>query len=112
MASMIAKQNKVKPDSWVWRHNTAVARAIHGANVPLESPLARMLESWAEYAKGHKARFESTIGEDYVLGPQWQAIGEGIRGLLNGETGRLDCGTLDGFILDTLSENGIDIDNL
>ena len=61
---------------------------------------------------GHKARFESAIGEDYVLGPQWQAIGEGLRGLLNGETGRLDCGTLDGFILATLDENGIDTETL
>lgn len=112
MANLKANPKLANMGGWQDRHNAAVSSAIHGANVPLESPLARMLESWAEYAKGHKARFESTIGEDYVLGPQWQAIGEGIRGLLNGETGRLDCGTLDGFILDTLSENGIDIDNL
>ncbi len=65
-----------------------------------------MVQGWADYARTHRNRFESTIGEDYVLGPQWQAIGEGLLGLLNGETGALDCGTLDGFIRDTMEAHG------
>jgi hypothetical protein len=71
-----------------------------------------MLRAWEKYATAHKARFDSTIGEDYVLGPRWEEIGMGIRGLLNGETGRLDCGTLDAFILQTLTGNGVSTDNL
>lgn len=46
------------------------------------------------------------IGEDYVLGPEWATIGRALLALLNGETGRLDCGTLDGIIRDTLRAEG------
>jgi hypothetical protein len=113
MATMIAVDKATKKTGWDIRHNSALGAAINGAvNVPFESPIARMLESWGEYAKAHRARYESKIGDDGVLGQEWEAIGIGIRGLLNGETGRLDCGTLDAFILDTLSENGVDISKL
>lgn len=89
--------------TWMAQHNEAI-------DYPkgFEVPVVRMLLYWAKYAEEHNKRFESPIGEDYVLGPQWQTLGESIRGLLNGETGRLDCGTLDGFILQTMRENGFD----
>lgn len=48
------------------------------------------------------------IGQDGVLGPAWQEIGEAIRTLLNGEAGRLDCGTLDSILLDAMQANGLD----
>ena len=72
MATMIAKDKGTINirTGWDVRHNTAVAAAVHGGNVPFESPIARLLESWAEYAKAHKVRFESKIGHDYVLGPE------------------------------------------
>ena len=65
-----------------------------------------MAKGFAQYAETHQRQFESTIGEDYVLGPEWAQIGKGILGLLNGETCRLDCGTVDGFIRDTFTANG------
>jgi hypothetical protein len=71
-----------------------------------------MLESWNDYACNHYNQFDSLIGEEYVLGPAWQAIGESIRTLLNGDCGRLDCGTIDSFILKTLASNGISTENL
>lgn len=71
-----------------------------------ESSIIRLLTAWAEYADAHKERYESGIGDDGVLGPAWQAIGENIRTLLNGDCGRLDCGTLDGFLCDTLQAEG------
>lgn len=77
-----------------------------------ETPIVKMLHFWAMYAVEHQKRYESPIGEDYVLGVDWKDMGLALRGLLNGETGRLDCGTLDGFILETMRENGIETDNL
>lgn len=116
------KANPKLPGDWKERHNGAVAAMINPpltghtltpVHRPFEYPVAAMLHAWAEYADDHRTAYESAIGDDGVLGPEWQAIGLGIRGLLNGETGpRLDCGTLDGFILDTLAANGIDTETL
>lgn len=92
---------------WVNRHNAAVERPAG-----FEAAIVKMLHFWEMYASEHQKRFESPIGEDYVLGPEWRDIGLAIRGLLNGKTGRLDCGTLDAFILETMRENGVETDNL
>lgn len=87
------KANPKLPGDWKERHNSAV-------------------DSYISAVSDHRARYESPIGDDGVLGPEWRDIGLGIRGLLNGETGRLDCGTLDAFILDTLKAEGIETDGL
>jgi hypothetical protein len=101
MASITADRKK---GEWASRHNVAVYQiAKNGETV---SP---MLRAWAQYAKEHREQYESPIGEDYVLGPEWRTIGLAIRALLNGNCGRLDCGTLDAFILDSLQENGFDV---
>lgn len=78
----------------------------------LEAAIVKMLLFWEMYAKEHQKRNESPIGDDYVLGPEWRDIGLAIRGLLNGETGRLDCGTLDAFILETMRENGVETEGI
>ncbi len=86
---------------WQDRHDLAVKSLI-----PCEYSIVSMAQGWALYAQNQKRRHGSSIGEDYVLGPEWAQIGKGILGLLNGETGRLDCGTVDGFIRDTFKANG------
>jgi hypothetical protein len=40
------------------------------------------------------------------MGPEWFALGKAIHGLLDGETGRLDCGTLSTIIHDTAAAEG------
>jgi len=101
-------QTPAYPDTngWKKRHLDAIGSPQFG-----EYPYVTLLKGWLAYADVHKARFESEIGEDYVLGPQWEAIGDSLRGVLNGETGRLDCGTLDGLILGVMKDAGIDITN-
>jgi len=63
-----------------------------------ESPVLELLVGLAGYADAHRDRYESEVGEDGVLGDHFEEIARGLLGLLNGETGRLDCGTLDGAI--------------
>jgi hypothetical protein len=75
-------------------------------------PIAVMLAGWARYADEHRERFESSLGDDRVLGPMWAAIGSAILGLLNGETGDLDCGTLDAFIRNTMIAEGVNLEDL
>ena len=81
---------------WRVRHNVAAALPI----LPLkEAALVLMFRGWYDYASQHRLQYESLIGEDYVLGPEWEAIGDSLRALLNGDIGRLDGGTCDSFIL-------------
>ena len=78
----------------------------------IERPIAGMLHAWLLYADLHRERFESGIGQDYVLGPEWAKIGAAIRGLLNGDCGRIDCGAVDSVIEATLKDEGFDPDTL
>jgi len=93
------------PDTvgWKARH----LRAVHGAH-----PVAVMLRAWCAYAEEHREKFESDIGHDYLLGPHWARLGKALHGLLNGDTGGLDCGTLSSIIQDNLDEQGYNFEHI
>jgi hypothetical protein len=93
---------------WGKRHTLAWEKGVHGDFNT--SALPMMIRGWAKYADDHSAVFGSTIGEDYVLGDEWETIGRAIRGLLNGELGGLDGGTVDGLICEMLEAEGFDPD--
>lgn len=114
--SLLADRSMPNTSGWQDRHDEAIYHAgIASAPHRLlkqEFNIATMISSWAAYAETYKKDFEGQVGDDYVLGPHWESIGDGLRGLLNGDTGsRLDCGTLDGFILDTMQANGVETEN-
>jgi len=90
-------------NGWKLRHRQAV-------NALPTHPVAAGIAAWAAYAKKHAKRFESDIGEDYVLGPAWARWGIALRELLNGELGHLDGGTLDHIIYTNLCSQGFDPD--
>jgi len=74
------------------RHHEAMLRprGIECALVALRSGLL-------QYAIEYAERFEGCeLGHDGVIGAAWLEMARGYIGLLNCETGRLDCGTLDG----------------
>lgn len=91
---------------WKERHLSAVNYPVR-----FEQPIIDLFKGWLLYADEHFARYESQIGEDGVLGDYWERIGDSLRGLLNGDCGRLDCGTLDGIVLDSMRVAGIDTDS-
>lgn len=94
------------PNDWQGRHTAAFLDPVTSH----ERALVFILKGWEEYAEGHEDAYESPIGEDYVLGDDWAKIGFALRGLLNGDLGRLDGGTLDAFICHRLNEAGFDPD--
>ena len=106
-----------KPIDWTPDHpNTSGWKdrhlaAIRGAQNDHEIAIVRMLQGWLWYAEKHENRFGSGIGDDSALGPSWAAMGGAIRALLNGETGRIDCGTIDSIVADTLEAEGFDADD-
>ena len=93
---------------WQARHRSAVACPRDG----FECAYGEMLRGWLRYADAHQERYASPIGQDGVLGPCWAQIGAGLRGLLNGEHGRLDAGTLDSILVRALQEEEFDPDRL
>ena len=88
---------------WKERH----LRAVTVPNSE-ERGIVEMLRGWLRYADEYRAIYSEGIGQDYFIGPIWEQIGQSIRELLNGATGRLDCGTVDGVIVDTLSAEGVE----
>jgi hypothetical protein len=77
--------------------------------------IVRMFDALRLYADCHRECYESPIGEDYVIGEHWKQMASGLLGLLNGETGTLDCGTWDRNIRRLAKENGFtaeEIDSL
>ncbi len=89
-------------NGWQGRHATAL---IFPQN--FEVAITGLARSWYQYAVIHELRCESLIGDDGVLGPAWEDIGDSLRTLLNGECGRLDAGTMDSFILNTMRDFGL-----
>jgi hypothetical protein len=74
--------------------------------------LKQMIEGWEAYAAAHQKTYESPIGEDGVIGEYWRQIGQGLRGLLDGDTGsEIDCGTLEHSLRSTMKLNAVDPDD-
>lgn len=51
------------------------------------------------YGQAYEERYDKPILQDVVIGDAWQSILDGMRGLLNGELGRLDSGCLEAGLL-------------
>jgi hypothetical protein len=79
--------------SWQGRHNDAITMPRG-----FESPIVAIFGALESYARQHARRFESSIAEDSYLGPVWFTMARALLDLLNGETGGLDCGTIDGAV--------------
>lgn len=57
-----------------------------------EWSLMQIRDALDRYARHHKLQCGAPIGNDSVLSVEWLRILSGLRGLLNGETGAIDCG--------------------
>ena len=91
-------------EGWMNRHLAAISNPQPG----FETAVVQMFSGWLRYADEHNSRYKTGVGADYVLGAEWAKVGSALLGLLNGETGRLDCGTLDSLVRNVLSAEGID----
>lgn len=72
----------------------------------METPVVHLIEALEGYAQGHFKLYGSRIGDDGVLGEEWLAIAKAIRGLCNGELGRLDGGTIFDLLSTLVREAG------
>lgn len=83
---------------------TACVRAL--PSLTLQGSVAHMAYAWEQYAQAHADRYGSNIGEDAVIGDAWLALGKSILGLLDGDTGGLDCGSLSHGITAAMRRHG------
>ena len=88
---------------WAERHNAAVLcpRASEAGILKACEALRIIATSYAENCDG-------PIGNDGVLGPCWADMARGVLGLLNGDCGRLDCGTVDHYIRNLYIRQGFE----
>lgn len=91
---------------WQLAHTNAWSFPRNG----FEQSIGDMIRGAIAYADTHRERYESGIGEDYVLGQHWASVMMSVRALLNGDCGGFDCGTLDSLILAMLEAEGFDED--
>lgn len=91
-------------NGWSNRHT----QAVRIPQSPFERALVSLLGGWLLYADAHRNAYATEIQDDALLGKSWARIGEGLRGLLDGELGRLDVGTLDAILGNTLDNEGAD----
>lgn len=75
--------------------------------VGFEIPIEALLRGFLTYSAEHRRRYEASIGGDAVLCDPWVEIGKALLKLLNGETGRLDCGTIDRIVRNEFRANGL-----
>lgn len=92
------------------QHQRAHDSACLSPRGRFEATIVGLCHALSDYARGHHERYESLIGDDYVLGEHWKQIANGLLGLLNGEAGRLDCGSVDSYVRQLAQENHVDLD--
>lgn len=64
-------------------------------------------DAMQDYCEAYVRYFGDPVGDDDVLGPETAAVLAGLRGLLKGPTGRLDCGTADGLLIAIATQHGL-----
>lgn len=83
-----------RTELWLARHHLAL-----GQPRGIEIPIVSFRKGLLEYGLQHAVEFQGCrLGGDSALGVAWLEMARGFIALLNGPTGRLDCGTLDGEV--------------
>lgn len=83
-------------------HNRAFAHPEPG----FEDALAHLVRGLIAYRAAYVERYQVEISADPALAESWAETARGILGLLDGDTGRFDCATIDGMIRSTAANAG------
>lgn len=91
---------------WLQRHHEAMLAPAIGH----EAAIVALWDSLTFFADAHRRQFEWLIGDDHVLGPAWRDMAKAFLTMLNGTTGRLDAGVLDGALRQLARDHNVDLD--
>lgn len=99
-------------DDWAVAHNSAVMDYVQQRTVKMEhdyeQAILRMADAVSQYVNAYVR--ENELPFDYVLGPYLGAILNAIIGLLVGNVGRLEAGTVDSWCRMMAERIGWDLD--
>lgn len=98
---MTARNAQENRDYWQEQHRAAVVSPSG-----FERPVLGMLVALRQYARQHRLRYASPLSEDGYTGEAWMMVAKGLRRLLSCETGRLDCATIDGKLVEMVRAAG------
>lgn len=84
------------------QHNMAVSNPKG-----IELGIVGMIAALEHYASEYRKETGVLVGEDGYTDTLFLDILNGIKGLLNCETGRLDCGKIDTYLTNLAGQNGI-----
>ncbi len=101
----VTEDENNKFNFWRVKHNRAVLHPEAGPELAIIS----LLDGIEEYRFRHRIRYDSEVEDDGVLAEGVSKIAEGVRVLLNGEIGRLDAGTIDGYLVKLLERCGVEV---
>lgn len=104
----------LQKDGFRYRHHVKAIDEAHALGFKstgaprrdYEAAFVHIIYGLRMFAKAHAAQYDGPIGDDGVLGECWLSIARGLVGMLNGDTGRLDAGAVDGSIRDLANDAG------
>lgn len=97
------KNTSLNKTGWATRHRSALTTPRRGT----EKALVVMLIGWAEWAD----TVHGPIGHDHYVGREWMAIASALCRLLSADVGeRIDCGSIDGWLRETATREGVDLE--
>jgi hypothetical protein len=103
-------KRSLKADStgWVLRH----CQAWTSPRTAREKALRALIQAFAEYADSYAEETggERQLGEDGYFHEHARDMVRALLALLNFESGRFDCGTLDKLIRDLAVVSGVELD--
>ena len=88
--------DKQRKHQWSWDHPYP----------GFEFSLRCMVEGAVTYAATYAMRYQVPISRDAILGDEWLKIVQGLIVLLDGDTGRYHCPTIDGLLRATAEQAG------
>jgi len=91
------------PPHWWDAHRRALDEPIR-----FEKPILMLMDALEAYAHQYGSAYTMPVGDDGVLGDEWLSIARGLLGLLNGEHGRLDAGTIDRWVRQLAHDHGFE----
>lgn len=90
---------------WQARHNAAIEHPEG-----FERSIVLLRSAIGDYIRESEVASDGGEWRDYVLGTEVGGLLDAFVGLLNGPTGRLDCGTLDTWAREMAARIGYDMD--
>lgn len=103
----LVRTKPTTPQITNWHEQHAKAFASYNG---VEYAIRQCIEGFARYADAHQDRYDAPLGDDGVLGGYGYDMLMAIRHLLDGETGRYDCGSLCTLTSELAKAAGIDLD--